>query len=169
MTPKSLLRLKASFSRLEDLSVHGFRRVIDDPSAESRRDEIQRLILCTGKVFYDLDASPLRAQAKDLAILRLELLEPFRVDDVMALIAKYPNARQLTWCQEEPMNMGAYWHVKRRLEPRLPDRLALNYVGRPERASPSEGYAIAHQTQEARIVEAALGDHTQPSKAGSPG
>jgi 2-oxoglutarate dehydrogenase E1 component len=169
MTPKSLLRLKASFSRLEDLSVHGFRRVIDDPMTENRRDEVRRLILCTGKVYYDLTSSAERSKAKDLAILRLELLEPFRVDDVLALIGKYPNARQLTWVQEEPMNMGAYWHVKRRLEPRLPEHLALHYVGRPERASPSEGYAIAHQTQEARIVEAALAEHSETSTSGSAG
>ena len=114
-------------------------------------------------------ASPLRAEAKDLAIVRMELLEPFRTDDVLAAIAKYPNVRQLTWVQEEPMNMGAYWHVKRRLEPKLPKHLTLNYVGRPERASPSEGYAIAHQAQEAKIVQTALAsklDETKPASSG---
>ena len=156
MTPKSLLRLRASWSRLEDLTVHSFRRLIDDPLMESHREEVQRIVLCTGKVYYDLIASPLRAEARDLAIIRLELLEPFRTDDLLAVIAKYPNARQLTWVQEEPMNMGAFWHVKRRLEARLPKPLTLGYVGRPERASPSEGYAIAHEAQEERIVQAAL-------------
>jgi multifunctional 2-oxoglutarate metabolism enzyme len=156
MTPKSLLRLRASWSRLEDLTVHSFRRLIDDPLMEPHRDDVRRIILCTGKIYYDLIGSPLRAEAKDLGIIRLELLEPFRTDDVLAAIAKYPNVRQLTWVQEEPMNMGAYWHVKRRLEPRLPKHLVLHYVGRPERASPSEGYAIAHEAQEERIVQAAL-------------
>src|SRR5437764_2846710 len=156
MTPKSLLRLRPSWSRLDDLTVHGFRRLIDDPMMESHREDVRRIVLCTGKVYYDLIASPLRAQAKDLAIVRLELLEPFRTDDVLALIAKYTNVHQLTWVQEEPMNMGAYWHVKRRLEPRLPKQLTLGYVGRPERASPSEGYAIAHEAQEERIVQAVL-------------
>src|SRR3984893_8149562 len=156
MTPKSLLRMRASWSRLEDFAVHSFRRLIDDPVMEQHRDDVQRIILCTGKVFYDLVSSPLRTEAKDLAIIRLELLEPFRTDDVLAVIAKYPNVKQLTWVQEEPMNMGAYWHVKRRLEPKLPKHLTLNYVGRPERASPSEGYAIAHEKQEAKIVQAAL-------------
>jgi 2-oxoglutarate dehydrogenase E1 component len=164
MTPKSLLRMRASFSRLEDLTVNGFRRLIDDPLTEQRREEVRRLILCTGKVYYDLTASPLRAEAKDLAIVRLELLEPFRTDDVLAVIGKYPNVRELTWVQEEPMNMGAYWHVKRRLEPRLPKHLALHYVGRPERASPSEGYAIAHEAAEERIVEAALGQKADGAK-----
>jgi len=169
MTPKSLLRLRASFSRLDDLTTHSFRRLIDDPLMEQRRDEVHRLILCTGKVYYDLLASPLRAQATDLAIVRLELLEPFRTDDVLALIAKYPNARQLTWVQEEPMNMGAYWHVKRRLEPRLPKHLTLRYVGRPERASPSEGYAIAHEAQEERIVEAALHEKSESTGTAASG
>src|SRR2546421_415403 len=115
MTPKSLLRLRASWSKLEDLSVHSFRRLIDDPLMEQHRDDVRRIILCTGKVYYDLNASPLRAEAKDLAIIRMELLEPFRTDDVLAAVAKYPNVRQLTWVQGEPMNMGGYWHVKRRL------------------------------------------------------
>ena len=167
MTPKSLLRLRPSWSRLDDLTVHGFRRLIDDPMMESQREDVRRIVLCTGKVYYDLIASPLRAQAKDLAIVRLELLEPFRTDDVLALIAKYSNVRQLAWVQEEPMNMGAYWHVKRRLEPRLPKQLTLAYVGRPERASPSEGYAMAHEAQEERIVQAALSQ--KPDSAGPPG
>ena len=94
----------------------------------------------------------------------MELLEPFRTDDVLAAIAKYPKVRQLTWVQEEPMNMGAYWHVKRRLEPKLPEHLTLHYVGRPERASPSEGYAIAHEAQEERIVEAALAPSAESTK-----
>jgi multifunctional 2-oxoglutarate metabolism enzyme len=165
MTPKSLLRLRASFSKLEDLAVNGFKRVIDDPSAEHRRDEVRRIILCTGKIYYDLIASPLRPEAEDLVIVRVELLEPFRTDDVLAVIAKYPNAKQITWVQEEPMNMGAYWHVKRRLEPRLPKHLVLGYVGRPERASPSEGYAVAHEAQEEKIVEAALGHKGDVAKA----
>ncbi|HEY8738517.1 MAG TPA: multifunctional oxoglutarate decarboxylase/oxoglutarate dehydrogenase thiamine pyrophosphate-binding subunit/dihydrolipoyllysine-residue succinyltransferase subunit [Candidatus Dormibacteraeota bacterium] len=156
MTPKSLLRAKASVSKLEDLSANGFKRVIDDPLMAERREEVTRIILCTGKVYYDLVANPLRAALKDLAIIRLELLEPLRTDDLLGVIAQYPNAKQVIWVQEEPMNMGAWSHVKRRLEPKLPDQLSLGYVGRPERASPSEGYAIAHQAQEEKLVQAAL-------------
>ena len=164
LTPKSLLRLRASFSKLEDLSVKGFRRVIDDASTEQRRDEVRRLILCSGKIYYDLTASPLRAEARDLAIIRVELLEPLRIDDILGVMGKYPNVRELTWVQEEPMNMGAYWHVKRRLEPHLPKDLELHYIGRPERASPSEGYAGAHEAQEERIVDAALGQKPDGAK-----
>ncbi len=160
MTPKSLLRLKASASHLEELSADGFRRVIDDPEMAQRREQVRRLILCTGKVYYDLALSPARTVATDLAIARIELLEPFRVDDVVALARSYPNVRQLTWVQEEPMNMGAWWHVSRGLEGRLPESLALGYVGRPDRASPSEGYAGAHEAQQERIVTAAFAGGT---------
>ncbi|HYM51135.1 MAG TPA: multifunctional oxoglutarate decarboxylase/oxoglutarate dehydrogenase thiamine pyrophosphate-binding subunit/dihydrolipoyllysine-residue succinyltransferase subunit [Candidatus Limnocylindrales bacterium] len=159
MTPKSLLRLKASLSRLQDLTAGGFKRLIDDPLV-SDREQVRRLLLCTGKIYYDLALHPARAGLQDLAIVRLELLEPLRVDDVLATLAAYPNVTEVTWVQEEPMNMGAFWHVRRRLEPRLPDGIELGYVGRPERASPSEGYAGAHQAQQERIVEAALGAST---------
>jgi 2-oxoglutarate dehydrogenase E1 component len=157
MTPKSLLRLKASASQLEDLVSGGFRRVIDDPQASQRRDDVHRLLLCTGKVYYDLSLSPLRAQADDVAIARLELLEPFRIDDLVGLMGAYPNLRQVTWVQEEPMNMGAWTHVHLHLEGRLPEGLSLQYVGRPERASPSEGYAGAHEVVQERLVAQALG------------
>jgi 2-oxoglutarate dehydrogenase E1 component len=157
MTPKSLLRLKPSASRLDALTSGWFRRVIDDPEASQRREDVRRLSLCTGKIYYDLTLSPLRAEARDLAIARVELLEPFRVDDVQAVIAGYPNLQQVVWVQEEPMNMGAWAHVNRRLGGLLPNGLTLGYVGRPERASPSEGYAGAHEVQQERIVAEALG------------
>jgi len=157
MTPKSLLRLKASASRLEELASGRFRRVIDDPQASQRPEDVRRLLLCTGKIYYDLVLNPPRDEARDLAIARLELVEPFRVDDVIAVIKGYPNLHEVTWVQEEPMNMGAWAHVNRRLEGRLPEGLSLGYVGRPERASPSEGYAGAHEVQQERIVAEALG------------
>jgi 2-oxoglutarate dehydrogenase E1 component len=159
MTPKSLLRFKPSFSRLDDLRNGAFRRLIDDPEMEQHRDQVRRLILCSGKIYYDLMANPKRAAADDLAIARLELLEPFRTDDVLGVIGRYPNLHRLTWMQEEPMNMGAFFHIKRRLEGQLPKPLSLGYVGRPERASPSEGYAAAHEAQQERIVDTALAGH----------
>jgi 2-oxoglutarate dehydrogenase E1 component len=156
MTPKSLLRLRASHSRLEDLTSGGFKRLIDDPTVDDP-ESVTHVLLCAGKIYYDLALSPERARRKDLAIVRLELLEPLRVDDVMMALKRYPNARQVTWVQEEPMNMGAYAHVRLRLEGRLPEGIELRYVGRPERASPSEGYAGAHEAQQERIVATALG------------
>jgi 2-oxoglutarate dehydrogenase E1 component len=156
MTPKSLLRLRASTSRLEDLSGGGFRRLIDDPHVADR-EAVRMVLLCSGKIYYDLALNQQREKRQDVAIVRLELLEPLRVDDVVAALGGYPKATQVTWVQEEPMNMGAYFHVRHRLEGRLPEGMELGYAGRPERASPSEGYAGAHEAQQDRVIQAALG------------
>jgi 2-oxoglutarate dehydrogenase E1 component len=156
MTPKSLLRLKAASSRIADLTERGFATVIDDPSVADRA-KIERLVLCTGKVYYDLIASPARAKATGLAIARVELLEPFPLDDVLALVGKYPNLRRVTWVQEEPRNMGARAFVSRRIrEPLTQKGIAFDYIGRPDRASPSEGYPGAHAAEQERIITTAL-------------
>ena len=156
MTPKSLLRLKLAGSKLSDLSRGGFMPVIDDAPGNDR-NAVRRLILCTGKVYYDLITDDLRAGAKDLAIIRVELLEPFPQEEVLALVASYPNVQSVTWVQEEPRNMGARAFVSRRLRERLAPRgITFEYVGRPDRASPSEGYPAAHSAEQERIVKAAL-------------
>ncbi len=156
MTPKSLLRLKAATSSVADLTDRGLATVLDDPSVGDRA-QIDRLVLCTGKIYYDLIASPSRANAKDLAIARVELLEPFPIDDVLALVATYPQLKHVTWVQEEPRNMGARAFVSRRVrEPLTRKGIAFHYIGRPDRASPSEGYPGAHAAEQERIVSTAL-------------
>jgi len=156
MTPKSLLRLKAATSTVADLTDRGFATVIDDP-AVTDRSAIARILLCTGKIYYDLTASPARAKASDLAIVRVELLEPFPLDDVLSAVAAYPKVRRVTWVQEEPRNMGARAFVSRRVREHLTRKdIIFDYVGRPDRASPSEGYPGAHATEQERIVSAAL-------------
>ncbi|MDQ2817151.1 MAG: multifunctional oxoglutarate decarboxylase/oxoglutarate dehydrogenase thiamine pyrophosphate-binding subunit/dihydrolipoyllysine-residue succinyltransferase subunit, partial [Candidatus Eremiobacteraeota bacterium] len=157
MTPKSLLRMKTAASRLADLTGGSFARVIDDPSAPDRA-AIGRLTLCSGKVYYDLVGHERRPAARDLAIARVELLEPFPLDDVLALIGSYPNVRTVSWVQEEPRNMGARAFVTRETRSAFAARgLSLDYVGRPDRASPSEGYPGAHSAEQERIVTTALG------------
>jgi 2-oxoglutarate dehydrogenase E1 component len=156
-TPKSLLRARQAASRLEDLTAGKFRPVLDDPRAAGSRDRIRRLILCTGKVFYELDGNAERGRAEDLAIARLELLYPFPEDDVAELIASYPSLTSVTWVQEEPRNMGAWDAVGRRLARLVPESSELGYVGRPSRASPSEGYPQPHQAEQGRILADALG------------
>ncbi len=157
MTPKSLLRLRAAGSAIGDLTDAVFVPVLDDPSLVDRQ-RISRLNLCSGKIYYDLTANPKRSAAADLAIARVELLEPFPFDDVLSLVASYPNVRSVTWVQEEPKNMGARAFVSRRLRERLiPKGIAFGYVGRPDRASPSEGYPGAHAAEQERIVREALG------------
>jgi multifunctional 2-oxoglutarate metabolism enzyme len=152
MTPKSLLRLPAASSHATDFSDGAFMPVLDDPTV-SDRDKIRRLALCSGKIYYDLIASPKRAENLELAIARVELLEPFPFDRVLEIVASYPNIRQVTWVQEEPKNMGARAFVSRRIRERLiPRGIIYDYIGRPDRASPSEGYPGAHAVEQERIV-----------------
>lgn len=156
MTPKSLLRLRASSSRIADLSEGGFAPVLDDPQVRDR-DAIRHLALCSGKIYYDLIGHPQRGAKAELAIARVELLEPFPFERVLELVESYPNVRQVTWVQEEPKNMGARAFVSRRIRERLtPQGILFDYIGRPDRASPSEGYPGAHAVEQERIVNEVL-------------
>jgi 2-oxoglutarate decarboxylase len=163
MTPKSLLRLKVATSQAADLSDGSLQPIIDDPLVTNRKG-IKRLLLCSGKIYYDLLAGVKRLSPRGLAIARVEMLEPFPLDAVMALVKSYPDLDRVTWVQEEPRNMGARAFVSRRIREKLaPLGIALDYEGRPDRASPSEGYPGAHAAEQERIVTAALG----PRRAGS--
>jgi multifunctional 2-oxoglutarate metabolism enzyme len=158
MTPKSLLRSRAAYGRLDELADGSFHEVIDDPRyAAADRSKVERLLFCTGKIYYDLTSSPLYAKAAKTAIARVELLSPLPADAILALIDSYPNLKSVTWVQEEPKNMGARAHVRRRVVERLPERFEdLGYCGRSYRASPSEGYPGAHAVEQERIVREAL-------------
>jgi 2-oxoglutarate decarboxylase len=155
-TPKGLLRLDRAASTLQDLTDGVFQFVIDDPAVGKRRDLITRLVLCQGKVYYDIDASPKRAEAQSVAIARVELLYPFARDEIAQLIASYPSLKEIVWVQEEPKNMGAWSVMARRMPELVPEGVEFRYVGRPGRASPGEGYAIAHAREQERIVLTAL-------------
>ena len=155
-TPKSLLRSREASCRVADLANGGFQSLIDDPRAAERRDKVTRLLLCSGKVYYDLDADVVRAIATDVAIARLELLYPLPEDRLAEVFASYPNLTEVTWVQEEPRNMGAWTFVPRRLERILPEDVTLYYVGRSARSSPAEGYPQAHKTEQQRIVREAF-------------
>jgi 2-oxoglutarate dehydrogenase E1 component len=152
MTPKGLLRLKQASSTLADLAEGSFRPVIDDSSAD--HDAVTRLVFCSGKAYYDIVGHEQRAGATNVAVARLEQLYPFPVDEYAAVVGSYPRLEEIVWVQEEPQNMGAWRTIRHRLEaPGAP----LGYVGRPWRASPSEGYPTAHLREQDRIVRAALG------------
>jgi 2-oxoglutarate dehydrogenase E1 component len=153
MTPKGLLRLKQASSTLADLAEGSFQPVIDDAAADP--DQVTRLVLCSGKIYYDIAGHEARAAANDVAVARLEQLYPFPVDAYAQLVAAYPNLRQVVWAQEEPQNMGAWRTIRHRLEAPL-EGLPLSYLGRSWRASPSEGYPTAHLREQDRIVRAAL-------------
>jgi 2-oxoglutarate dehydrogenase E1 component len=153
-TPKSLLRLPQARNRIEHLSETRFFPVLGEPGVDP--SAVTRLILCTGKVFYDLRQHEMRQDNPQVAIGRIELLYPFPEQGLRDLIGAYPNLREVVWVQEEPRNMGARAFMAPRLQQILPDHLAIGYVGRPERASPSEGYPAAHTIEQNRIVKTAL-------------
>jgi 2-oxoglutarate dehydrogenase E1 component len=155
MTPKSLLRLPQATNTLEDLSGDSrFYPVLADPDVVD--ENVRRLVLCTGKIYYDLAGHSDRGQDGHVAIGRVELLYPFPEQSINELIARYPNLGEVVWVQEEPRNMGARAHMFPRLMQIMPERMRFGYIGRPERASPGEGYPAAHIAEQSRIVRTAL-------------
>jgi 2-oxoglutarate dehydrogenase E1 component len=152
MTPKGLLRLPAASSELSELATGSFQVVIDDPRVGDRRESVERLAICSGKVYYDIDQHERRAEADKVAIARLELLYPFAKDQIAQLVARYPNLKQIVWVQEEPQNMGGWKIMSRRMPALIPDGVEWTYIGRPQRAAPSEGYPAAHRSEQERIV-----------------
>jgi 2-oxoglutarate dehydrogenase complex dehydrogenase (E1) component-like enzyme len=156
-TPKSLLRLRAAYANAGDLAEGSFREVIDDERFADRRAEVERVVLCSGKIYFDLTSHPDYAKTTKTAIVRVELLSPLPIDEIIATLASYPNLKSVIWVQEEPQNMGARAHVRRRIVKRLPHGISdVDYVGRPYRASPSEGYGGAHSVEQNRILRTAL-------------
>ena len=154
MTPKSLLRLPQASNRIEHLSETRFFPVLAEPWIDV--DKVTRLILCTGKIYYDLVGHAQRENNESVAVGRVELLYPFPEAQLVELLATYPNLAEVVWVQEEPRNMGARAHMGPRLMQILPEHLRFGYVGRPERASTGEGYPAAHVLEQSRILETAL-------------
>ncbi|MFL5922593.1 MAG: thiamine pyrophosphate-dependent enzyme, partial [Gaiellaceae bacterium] len=154
MTPKGLLRLKQAASPLPELAESSFRPVLGDGGAQAER--VRRLVLCSGKVYYDVVGHELRDQADWVAVGRLEQLYPFPVPEAKELVHSFPTLEELVWVQEEPQNMGPWRAIRHRLEETLPEGVRLRFVGRPWRASPSEGYPTAHLKEQDRIVREAL-------------
>jgi len=160
MTPKSLLRLPQAASALADMAEDTrFQPVLAEPGVQD--EQVTRLVLCTGKIYYDLVGHPERASHTGLAVARIELLYPFPERQILELMARYPSLREVLWVQEEPRNMGARAHMFPRLMQIMPAEMHFGYVGRPERASPGEGYPAAHVAEQNRIVTTAI-DLRQP-------
>jgi len=155
MTPKSLLRLPQATSQLSELAEDTrFHPVLPEPGVHDER--ITRLVLCTGKIYYDLVGHPDRHDSDHLAVGRVELLYPFPEGQILELMGRYPNLREVVWVQEEPRNMGARAHMFPRLMQIMGEGVHFGYIGRPERASPGEGYPAAHIAEQNRIVRTAL-------------
>jgi 2-oxoglutarate dehydrogenase E1 component len=155
-TPKGLLRLDRATANLQELTDGELQFILDDPTAAERREKVERLVLCTGKVYFDMDASERRGEAENVAIARVEVLYPFAKEQLERLIASYPNLKEIAWVQEEPRNMGAWKVMSRRMPSVLPEGVALTYIGRQGRASTGEGYSGAHAREQERIVLTAL-------------
>jgi 2-oxoglutarate dehydrogenase E1 component len=148
-TPKSFLRHPLASSSLGDLTGGTFQAVLDDPAAAAARARVTRVVLCSGKVYYDLVASEARKTAPHVAVVRLEKLYPLPEAELAAVLSSYLNSQAVVWVQEEPRNKGAWRFMATHASDVLP---GLRYVGRPERASSAEGYHAAHQAEQARIV-----------------
>jgi 2-oxoglutarate dehydrogenase E1 component/2-oxoglutarate decarboxylase len=151
-TPKSLLRLPAARSRAGDFTAGHFREVLPDPRDPAPGD-VRRLVLSSGKVWYDLDAHRTKQDVTGAALVRVEQLYPFPADQILAQLERYPGAREVMWVQEEPENMGAYHFVHWWLHHRhLPERVAFRHVARPESGSPASGSATVHELEQADLV-----------------
>ena len=158
MTPKSLLRLPAAASRPSELTSGTFRPVLDDPRFADAKAAagVRRLLLCSGKVYYDLIGADGFADAKDLAVVRVERLYPFPTDELQPIIDRYAKIESFAWVQEEPRNMGARKFVLPRIRHLVPYKIPLADISRPERSRPAEGYPASHQVEQERIVREAL-------------
>jgi 2-oxoglutarate dehydrogenase E1 component len=161
MTPKSLLRHKQAVSSLADFAPGShFQTVIPEMDAIAAPDQVKRVVICTGKVYYDLLQERRDKKLNEVAIIRLEQIYPFPKNTLARVLGEYKNA-EIIWCQEEPENMGAWTFVDRRIEKVLKDLGVKSkrplYAGREEAASPATGSAKVHQQQQEALVREALG------------
>ncbi len=155
MTPKSLLRNKDAVSPLSDLAKGHFETVIPDHE-ELNASKVKRVIMCSGKVYYDLVNTRKEREANDTAVIRLEQLYPFPHKAVAAELKKYPNATEIVWCQDEPQNQGAWFFVQHYIMENMTDGQKLGYAGRPASASPAVGYYAKHNEQQKALLDAAF-------------
>ena len=155
MTPKSLLRHKEAVSDLSELAKGAFQTVIGD-SGEANAKDVKRVLLCSGKVYYDLVAARRERKVDDVAILRLEQLYPFPHKAVAAELKKFPKAEEVVWVQDEPQNQGAWFFVQHNLLENMAEGQKLAYAGRPASASPAVGYYSKHNEQQKALIEAAF-------------
>jgi 2-oxoglutarate dehydrogenase E1 component len=155
MTPKSLLRHPLSVSRLEELATGGFRTLIDDID-DLDAAAVTRIVLCSGKVYFDLLKARREAKLSKVAIVRLEQLYPFPAEEYESIVRKYENAREIIWCQEEPQNQGGWYQIRHRLQAPLGPKDELLYAGRAGAAAPATGIAGLHEQQQKNLVTAAL-------------
>ena len=155
MTPKSLLRHKLAVSSLDELSHGGFRKVIGEMD-ELNPAEVDRLIMCSGKVYYDLLQKRREENIRNIALIRIEELYPFPAEELNQALSPYENIKELVWCQEEPKNQGAWDYFEPRLAAKLKHECSVQYIGREPSAAPAVGSAKVHAQQQRALVAEAL-------------
>ncbi|MCH7874002.1 MAG: multifunctional oxoglutarate decarboxylase/oxoglutarate dehydrogenase thiamine pyrophosphate-binding subunit/dihydrolipoyllysine-residue succinyltransferase subunit [Gemmatimonadetes bacterium] len=155
-TPKSLLRHPRAMSAFHELTDGAFSPVLDDPTLPGEHGAVTRLVLCSGKVFYDVVTAQRRAEARHVAMGRIELLYPFPREEITALVGRYPALTEIVWLQEEPQNMGPRKWTVPQIRELAPEGTTVRWISRPERSSPAEGYPAAHKAEQERLVRAAL-------------
>ena len=156
MTPKSLLRNKDATSPLSEFTRGGFQTVIGE-IAELKAEKVKRIVVCSGKVYYDLVKKRTERGADDVAIVRIEQLYPFAHKAFGNEIKKYPNATEIVWTQDEPQNQGAWFFVQHYIHENMVEGQKLGYSGRAASASPAVGYSHLHQEQQKALVDGAFG------------
>lgn len=167
MTPKSLLRHKMSVSPVSDLSAGQFEPIIAEIEAIPAKN-VRRVVFCSGKVYFDLlEAREIHGQ-RDVALIRIEQLYPFPIDEYAAQLRRYEHVDDIVWCQEEPQNQGAWYQIRHRLQESLKDHQQLYYAGRMGAAAPASGIFKIHLQQQQALVEAALGIEIKASKSAKP-
>jgi 2-oxoglutarate dehydrogenase E1 component len=157
ITPKSLLRHKEAVSSLAELADGRFQNVIGEVDKLDEK-KVRRVVVCSGKVYYELLAYRRQTRIDDIAIIRLEQQYPFPHDDYKREVAKYPKAKEVVWCQEEPQNQGAWYRLNVYLRADIEEKKLLFYAGRPVSASPAVGYAAKHNAEQKQLIEDAFAD-----------
>ncbi|CBW74978.1 2-oxoglutarate dehydrogenase E1 component (EC 1.2.4.2) [Mycetohabitans rhizoxinica HKI 454] len=157
LTPKSLLRHKEAVSDLSELASGAFHPVLSETDASIDPKKVKRVLVCSGRVYYDLIAHRREAKNADVAILRIEQLYPFAHKQFEAELKKYDNATEVVWVQDEPQNQGPWFYIEHHLAEGMRDGMKLAYSGRPASASPAVGYYAKHYEQQKALVEAAFG------------
>ena len=155
-TPKSLLRNKDAASPMSEFTKGEFHTVLGEQSSDLDAQKVHRVIMCSGKVYYDLVKARETKKSKDTAIIRVEQLYPFPHKSFAAELKKYPHVTELVWCQDEPQNQGAWFFIQHNILENMHDGQKLGYAGRPPSASPACGYAHLHQEQQKALVDAAF-------------
>ncbi|MCW7495493.1 2-oxoglutarate dehydrogenase E1 component [Leptospira levettii] len=154
MTPKSLLRLKDAASSLEDITTGAFKKILPDPVAKP--DKVEKLLFCSGKVYYDLRKAIDAQKLENVAVVRIEQLYPFPENHIKQMITSYGKLKKFVWVQEEPKNQGAWFFVRDRIEAVMPENKRLHYAGRSEFPSPACGHVVTHLKEQEDLVKDAL-------------